>query len=434
MPSGGGRGPVGHDQHADGGPGRLAAHAQGPPRRPAPRRGPASTTCSEDARVGLGQDAVAQVEDVAGGVAGRGRGPRGSRPRPPPRCPGTWPGSRLPWTASPGPDPAPGLVERHPPVDPDHGAPGRGHRGQQLAGAHAEQDGGHARVGVGQLGEQPAGGGQDQLAVVAGGEDAGPAVEDLHGGGTGVQLGAQRGQGQVAEPLDQLVPDGRVAVHEGLHPGEVLGRAALHQVAGHGEGPAGESDERDLELVGQQRSPRRSRRACRRSGSSGRSRCEVVRGPGTARPPPARSPGPRRPRTRWPPPAPRCRRRRWRHRSRSGPPAGGSARPPARAGRWRRGCCPVPRAARYSGSDRPGLAHEPDRDVVDGQAAAGPDEGRVVEPGRSGAAHVEGLVRPQRDGGRVGAAGRVRATAQRLVPGPAWPSGGGPAVSAMARV
>ncbi len=145
----------------------------------------------------------------------------------------------------------PGLVEGHPPVDADHRAPAPGHGAQQLAGAHPEQDGGDAGVARGQLGEDAPGGRQDQLAVVGRRQDAGPAVEQLDGGGPGIQLGAQRGQGQVAEPLHQLVPQPRVAVHEGLDPGEVLGRAALHEVAGHGERPAGEADQGDRQLGGQ---------------------------------------------------------------------------------------------------------------------------------------------------------------------------------------
>jgi len=50
---------------------------------------------------------------------------------------------------------------------------------------------------------------------------------------------------------DQFVPDRGLAVHERLYPREVLRRSALHQVAGHGEGTAGEPDERHLERVGE---------------------------------------------------------------------------------------------------------------------------------------------------------------------------------------
>ena len=86
---------------------------------------------------------------------------------------------------------------------------------------------------------------------MAGGEDAGPAVEDLDRRGAGVQLGAEGGEGHVAQPLDQLVPDARFAVHEGLDPGEVLGGASLDEVAGHGERPAGEADQGNGEPIGQ---------------------------------------------------------------------------------------------------------------------------------------------------------------------------------------
>ena len=193
---------VGHHQHAD-----RVAHAGDL------HAGPSlgvdqGRHLLEDARVGLRQDAVAQVEDVAGLAAGGPQHPAGLRRG---HLPGAQAqgGIEVALHGEARPHPAPGLVEGHPPVDPDDGAAGRGHRGQQLAGAHAEEDGGHAGMGVGQLGEEPAGGRQHQLAVVVRRQDAGPAVEDLDGGGPGVQLGSQRGQGQVGEALHQLVPDSR---------------------------------------------------------------------------------------------------------------------------------------------------------------------------------------------------------------------------------
>ena len=160
-------------------------------------------------------------------------------------------------------DPAPRLVEGDPPVDADHRAPGRGHGGQQFARAHAEEDGGNVGVGARQLGEEPPGGRQHQLPVVVRGEDPGPAVEDLHGRGPGVQLGPQGRQGQITEPLGQFVPDLGVSVHQRLHLGEVLGRTTLDQVAGHGEGPAGEADQRDLQLARTGCPPPPPHRACR---------------------------------------------------------------------------------------------------------------------------------------------------------------------------
>ena len=76
----------------------------------------------QDARVGLGQHAVAQVEDVAGARAVVRRGQHGSAwprldDRPRRQAEG---GVEVALHGAPGPDPAAGLVERHPPVDADH--------------------------------------------------------------------------------------------------------------------------------------------------------------------------------------------------------------------------------------------------------------------------------------------------------------------------
>ena len=90
------RRPVGHDQHA----GRSWPDRPGTV--PVGRHAGAALGVHEaddlleDARVGLGQDAVAEVEDVAGGGAGPLGGPRGSRPRPRPSGRGTGPGRGCP--------------------------------------------------------------------------------------------------------------------------------------------------------------------------------------------------------------------------------------------------------------------------------------------------------------------------------------------------
>ncbi len=85
-------------------------------------------------------------------------------------------------------------------------------------------------------------------------------------------LGPQRGQGQVGQPVEQGGPGPGVAVHQRLGLGVVPRRPALDQVAGHGEGRPGEADQGDVELLDGQlrRSPGPT--GCPRSGSSGRSR------------------------------------------------------------------------------------------------------------------------------------------------------------------
>ena len=245
---------MGHDQYP-GGPVGLALTRSSPPARPpatpaCPSAWTRATTRSRMSGIRLGQHPVAEVEDMARGVPGR--------PEYLPRLGGGHlPGGQahgrveVALDGDTGPDTPPGVVQRDPPVDTHDGAAGSGHRGQQLARAHPEQDGGNPVMGLGQLGEEPGGGGQYQLPVVVRGEDAGPAVEDLHGRRPGVQLGPERGQGQIGEPLHQLVPDHRFTVHERLDPGEILGRSPFHQVAGHRERPTGEPDQGYVQLGGQ---------------------------------------------------------------------------------------------------------------------------------------------------------------------------------------
>ena len=265
---------MGHDQHADrrgvrvvtAGPPpvtRSGGRSRWPPRRRGPRRGPA--------------------RPPARGCPGRSRAaPRGPRLK-------TWPGrgagrpehvrvsasataqvvrhragSRLPWTARPGPTRRRASSRGTRQSTPTTVLPAVGHRGQQLAGAHPEEDGGDAGVGPASSAKSRRVAGRTSSSVVGGGEDAGPAVEDLDGRGPGVELGAQRGQGQVGEPLHQLVPERGIAVHQRLDPGEVLGRTPLHQVAGHGERARRRSrSAAPSSSLGQHAAPPRPRRACR---------------------------------------------------------------------------------------------------------------------------------------------------------------------------
>ena len=96
----------------------------------------------EHAGVGVGQHAVAEVEDVpARGPAlldhpahlAVDRRPVGEQHG----------GVEVALQRPPGPDPAGGLVERHPPVDADDVGAGVADQRQQLAGADAEVDARH---------------------------------------------------------------------------------------------------------------------------------------------------------------------------------------------------------------------------------------------------------------------------------------------------
>ena len=110
---------------------------------------------AEDVGVGLGQDAPAQVEHVAG-PAGVGveHGAGGARPRCPTGARHTV-GSRLPCTATSGPRRARARSSGTRQSTPTTSAPASCMQLQQLAGAHAEVDAGHAQVG--QPGTAPCG-------------------------------------------------------------------------------------------------------------------------------------------------------------------------------------------------------------------------------------------------------------------------------------
>ena len=150
----------------------------------------------EHVRIGLGEHAVAEVEDVAlgGGALGEDAAdlavddvPAGEQQR------------RVEVALQrPGPAAAGGGdVQRQPPVDPDDVGAGLAHGAQQLAGADPEVDA--RQAGVGQPLQHAGGVREHQLAVVALRERAGPGVEELHGVDAGVDLRAQERQRRVGE-------------------------------------------------------------------------------------------------------------------------------------------------------------------------------------------------------------------------------------------
>ena len=169
-----------------------------------------STICSRIAGSVVGQDPVTEVEDVAGTRCRPRRAPRGSPSRRPAQVVRQSAGSRLPWTARSRTDPPSRLVDGHPPVDADDGASRRWPSTPSSSPVPTpKRMVGDAGWDVGQLVEEPAGGGQHQLLVVARGQDPRPRVEDLHRRGPRVELGAQRRERQVDQPLDQVVPRAR---------------------------------------------------------------------------------------------------------------------------------------------------------------------------------------------------------------------------------
>ena len=80
-------------------------------------------------------------------------------------------------------------------------------------------------------------------------ERPGPAVEELDRRGTCIDLGAQRGEGDVGEAVGELEPQLRLGVHEGLGAGEGLGGTAFDEVAREREGSTRKSDQGDLALA-----------------------------------------------------------------------------------------------------------------------------------------------------------------------------------------
>ena len=90
------------------------------------------------------QDAVAEIEDVAGPAAGARPGRRRSPARMRSSGASSSVGSRLPWMARSNPMRVPGLVERDPPVGADDVAAGLAQLAENRARADAEMDRRHA--------------------------------------------------------------------------------------------------------------------------------------------------------------------------------------------------------------------------------------------------------------------------------------------------
>ncbi len=134
------------------------------------------------------------------------------------------------------------FVEVHVPVDADHGAVGAAHQGQQLTGTDAEENCRHVQVGDAL--EDSFRRGQGEALVLRAREGTGPRVEELHGLRAVANLRAQKADGDLDEPVEQLVEERRLAVHQGLDDGELTGGASLDEVARDREGRARETDQR----------------------------------------------------------------------------------------------------------------------------------------------------------------------------------------------
>ncbi len=160
------------------------------------------------AGVGVRGDAVAQVEDVAGHVAGRGehgqhavaqhRAGREQRRRVEVALQGV---ARA--------DPPGGLGEGQPEVDADDVRARPAHRREQFAGPDAEVDPRHPQLG--QRLENGRGRRLDMVDVVGERQRAHPRVEQLDGGRAGLDLDLEEGPGDLGEPVEQVAPQRGVA-------------------------------------------------------------------------------------------------------------------------------------------------------------------------------------------------------------------------------
>ncbi len=138
---------------------------------------------------GAGDDAVAEVEDVAGAAGGGGedfgdagvedflRGEEGD-------------GVEVALDGDAVVEGAPGLVEGGAPVEAEDVAAGLAHEGEEGGGFDAEVDDGDAE-GL-DAADEFGGGGEAVVAVVGDGESAGPGVEDLDDVGAGGDLLVRR--------------------------------------------------------------------------------------------------------------------------------------------------------------------------------------------------------------------------------------------------
>ena len=146
---------------------------------------------------GVGDDAVAEVEDVAGAVCGEGEdlfdagledGGRGEEGD----------GVEVALDRAAGAGGAPTFVEGDAPVEAEDVCGGFAEGGEERGGVYAEVDDGDAE-GL-DAGDELGGGGEAVLAVVGDGERAGPGVEDLDNVGAGGDLLGGLG----GEDFDQL--------------------------------------------------------------------------------------------------------------------------------------------------------------------------------------------------------------------------------------
>ena len=191
---------------------------------------------------GFGEDAVAEIEDVAGASGGAAENVFGARLQ---FLPVGEEQNRI-EIALHGAlviEASPAFVERDAPVEADDVRSGLFHRGQERGAVGAEINDG--RAGFLQLLHHGGDVGQDVAAIVFHAEASDPAVENLDYVGAGAHLLGGILGGHRDQLAHQCVPVGGRVVHHFLGVDVVARASAFDHVAGEGEGRAAESDDRD---------------------------------------------------------------------------------------------------------------------------------------------------------------------------------------------
>src|SRR5260370_12401290 len=192
---------------------------------------------------GLGQDAVAQIEDVAVAAARELKNMLGARFQ---LLPIREEQDRVQISLDGAAifEIAPAFVQRDAPVEADDFSAGFIHRGQQRGAISAEiYDG---RAGLLQTLHQISDVRQDVTAIILDAQTADPTVENLDDIGAGADLSGGVLGGDVHQLAHQRIPNCREVVHHFLGVKIVARTAAFDHVAGEGEGRPAKSDDRKL--------------------------------------------------------------------------------------------------------------------------------------------------------------------------------------------
>jgi hypothetical protein len=172
----------------------------------------------EDGRIETGQHAVPEVEDVARMAVVVVEHPAHLDRHGVP-IGGAGGGIEVALERDPATGAGPGHPQRGPPVDTDHVGAGLGELVEQFAGVDPEVDARHTELGHG--GQHPGGVGEHEAAVVVGVERPRPGVEQLDHSCACADLGDEGGDGEVGEPVAEVVPQRRVVEHQRLGAGVV---------------------------------------------------------------------------------------------------------------------------------------------------------------------------------------------------------------------